>query len=247
MTERSRRDPARAALSAVAGATLLEAVVALALGALAVNLSLLTVERTRDAYRGVVERVDGLEALRIARHVARRELRFGRHVRDWSASEDSIPLRAFRATALVCPGVAPSAELVTLYRGDRAPEPDKDSLLLIRPEGPPLVVAVRGVDASGRACAAAARAGIVLRVDREVPGDVTVARLFERGSYHLSGGALRYRRGRSGRQPLTPEVWSEGGTRWTDSGSRVGFELARRGRGGAERRWAGFLAWRPAP
>jgi hypothetical protein len=30
--------------------------------------------------------------------------------------------------------------------------------------------------------------------------------LFEAGSYHLSEGALRYRRGRGGRQPLTEEV-----------------------------------------
>ena len=36
-----------------------------------------------------------------------------------------------------------------------------------------------------------------------------VARIFERGSYHVVGRALRYRRGLGGRQPLTPNVFDD--------------------------------------
>ena len=43
------------------------------------------------------------------------------------------------------------------------------------------------------------------------PADPVLLRLFETGSYHLSGGALRYRRGSGGRQPLTAAVLEGGG------------------------------------
>jgi hypothetical protein len=42
------------------------------------------------------------------------------------------------------------------------------------------------------------------------PTDPVLGRIFEGGSYHFSGGALRYRRGAGGRQPLTPERVREG-------------------------------------
>ena len=45
-------------------------------------------------------------------------------------------------------------------------------------------------------------------IDPPVPGAL-VARIFERGSYHVSGGALRYRRGMGGRQPLTLDVFDD--------------------------------------
>ena len=48
-------------------------------------------------------------------------------------------------------------------------------------------------------------------VDPPVPGAL-VARVFERGSYSVSGGALRYRRGLGGRQPLTLNVFDERST-----------------------------------
>ena len=40
--------------------------------------------------------------------------------------------------------------------------------------------------------------------NQDAPAPVLV-RSFERGEYHLADGALRYRRGFGGRQPLTPE------------------------------------------
>jgi hypothetical protein len=67
-----------------------------------------------------------------------------------------------------------------------------------------------------------------------------LARLFERGSYHLTGSALRYRRGGSGRQPLTPEIWSSS-TSWDVALERLGVEIVPAD--GAGEPWSGFLAW----
>ena len=69
---------------------------------------------------------------------------------------------------------------------------------------------------------------------------MVVARLFERGSYHLSDATLRYRRGASGRQPLTPEVWSVA-TGWRLSGQRLGVAFTPARTAGST--WSGFLAW----
>ncbi len=51
----------------------------------------------------------------------------------------------------------------------------------------------------------------VWTIDPPVPGAL-VARIFERGSYHVSDGALRYRRGLGGRQPLTLDVFDNRST-----------------------------------
>ena len=40
--------------------------------------------------------------------------------------------------------------------------------------------------------------------------DAGLILVFETGTYHLSRGALRYRRGRGGRQPVTEEVLESG-------------------------------------
>jgi len=65
------------------------------------------------------------------------------------------------------------------------------------------------------------------RLDVPIQPGMLVARLYERGSYHLSGSALRYRRGASGRQPLTPELWADS-TRWTHDAGRLGIAVRHR-------------------
>ena len=152
-------------------------------------------------------------------------------------------LRAFRGTGIVCPPDGISNELVVSFRGDRQPDPEKDSVLLIGVDGSRTVAGLSGVGTAQEACGVGPRPPALWRLDRPVPVDIVLARLFERGSYHLSGSALRYRRGGSGRQPLTPEVWSMPATRWTESAERVGFDYAPSGRAAAHR-WTGFLAWR---
>ncbi|HIF20809.1 MAG TPA: hypothetical protein EYQ27_02630 [Gemmatimonadetes bacterium] len=70
---------------------------------------------------------------------------------------------------------------------------------------------------------------------------VVLARLFERGSYHISGKALRYRRGGAGRQPLTPEVLDTPPSGFVRSAGSLGLEWMR-ARDGRVWHWVGFLA-----
>jgi hypothetical protein len=54
----------------------------------------------------------------------------------------------------------------------------------------------------------------------------SLVRLFESGEYHLADGALRYRRGGGGRQPLTPERLGLGsGFRALQNGVEVQIEF----------------------
>ncbi len=70
---------------------------------------------------------------------------------------------------------------------------------------------------------------------------IVLARLFERGSYHVSGAALRYRRGRGGRQPLTPEVFDTPPSGFVKEGGSLALEWMRL-RDGGEWHWLGQLA-----
>jgi hypothetical protein len=190
-------------------------------------------------------RTDALVAARVARHVLRHELSLGSPGLDWSVDADSLPIRAFRGTALVCPLQSASAELRVWYRGDRSPDPTKDSLLLIDGVGRREVRALTAVYAEAEPCSGDVRPVNTWRLDAAVPPGVVIARLFERGSYHVSTAALRYRRGDSGRQPLTPEVWSEA-SEWTRVDGALRLVVVPRDSLGG-RPWQGFLGWLDAP
>lgn len=76
------------------------------------------------------------------------------------------------------------------------------------------------------------------------PARTVLTRVFERGSYHLVGGALRYRRGEGGRQPLTPERIMEGRLTGHDSpGDALVWNLVLSTPPGSEKgsRWRGSL------
>jgi hypothetical protein len=221
-----------------------EAIVALLLGIFVVHLGFATLERMRVVEGRLAARADALVAMRVARHVLRRELGYGRAGVDWAVDSDSISLRAFRGTALVCPGSVASDELTVRFEGDRRPDPAKDSVILVGPDGVSEVRAIEAVTAAARPCASIPESELeTWRLDEPVPADAVVARLFERGSYHLASRALRYRRGLSGRQPLTPEVWS-GATGWTTTGSRFGLRAEPRDSTMGSP-WSAFLAWGP--
>jgi hypothetical protein len=202
-----------------------EIIVALLLGLLVVHLGLNTLSRLDAARTRIAARTDALVALRVTRHVVRRETRYGVGGEDWAVGGDSLALRAFRGVAVVCRNDPSTAELLVSYHGDRAPDPRKDSLVLVTGEGGRVVRALTSTTAPPIRCEGLeAGADAVWRLDAAAPAGTTLAMLFERGSYHLSGSALRYRRGAGGRQPLTPEVLAPS-TRWTASANWVGIEL----------------------
>lgn len=209
----------------VAGWSLPEVMIALVLGLLIVHLGLDSLARMQSARSRIAVRTDALVALRVSRHVLRRELRLGTAERDWWVDGDSLALRAFRGVGLVCVVDSTGAGLRVSYTGDRAPDPAKDSLLLYTDQGVVEARALVAVAAAPSPCAGLDSAeALALRLDRGAPSGAVLAKLFERGTYHLTDAALRYRRGASGRQPLTPEVWSSS-SGWRTSPERLGADL----------------------
>lgn len=224
-----------------AGVSAPEALVALLLGLFIVHLGLDTLARVRSAQAAMAARSDVLLSTRIGRNVLRRELRHSMAGRDWTAAPDSLALRAFRGYAMVCSADSTGSVLLLAYHGDRAPDPSKDSVLLIAPEGATHVRALVAVRAAPAPCALGGGEPASWQVDEPPPDEPAVARLFEHGSYHLSGNALRYRPRDGGRQPLTPEVLSDA-SRWV-AGASLAVELQPRD-SSAGVPWSGFLAWR---
>lgn len=214
------------------GFTVVEALFALTLGFFLVGAawSVVTVQ-SRTAMEATVT-AERLDAARMVRGVLGSELRAGRRGRDWSVfGTDSLRLRAFRGVAIPC-GSLPTDEVLVRFRGPRRPEPAKDSVLVLRSDGSWRaldLVGAYGIEESGGAgvpsCPPDPGAGDLERwtLDGAVEGFV-VARLFERGSYHLDDEAFRYRSGGGGRQPLIAEVLASG-SEWRGGSSEGTLRL----------------------
>jgi hypothetical protein len=225
-----------------AGSTLIEAIFALMLGTFVVLLCLQTTVQLNRAQRRLASRKEAVESLRVLRHVMRRELAHtGSIVRPES---DSLSLRAFRGLALPCAEVVDTVDLVVAYRGDRLPDPSKDSVELSYADGSVLYADLTGSRVSSEPCGTAESSDRVLawRIDQPLSAPSVLARVFERGSYHLAGSALRYRRGASGRQPLTPEVWSDSRSGWRVENDRI-IVTVTPSDSAAGAGWSGFLSW----
>jgi hypothetical protein len=236
-------DAARAAKggAADAGWSLPEVLVVLLLALRLMQLGLDSLSKLEGGRGRIAARTDALVALRVSRHVLRRELRHGVAGTDWELDGDSLSLRAFRGVALVCASDSASATLVVSYAGDRAPDPAKDSVALLTEDGAAAVRAILATEPAAIACPGLGGGEAESwRLDRGAPPGTLAAKLFERGSYHLSDGALRYRRGASGRQPLTPEVWSAA-TGWTSSRGGIGLVLVPRD-SAAGPSWSGLVS-----
>lgn len=163
------------------------------------------------------DRVRAADVVRTVDVVLNRELRHSAAT-DRILTGDSIRLRAVRGIGAVC-GAAGS-DIRVAYVGVRRPDPTKDSALLISTSD------TRG-SAHGIAAVSADTAcggGYRLSVDPPPPERMGLALVYEAGSYHLSGGALRYRRGRGGRQPVTEAVL--GGGRFVMAPGRVEARLS---------------------
>lgn len=151
------------------------------------------------------DRVRVGEAVRVAQVVLGAELR-SLGTPDLSVlTPDSVRIRAVRGGGPVCE--ARGQELLVRYRGVRRPEPAKDSVVLVRASTATPALAIAGVAADPR-CGGALR----LTVDGDLRDtDLGLALVFETGSYSIGDGALRYRRGAGGRQPLTETLLRGGG------------------------------------
>ena len=171
---------------------------------------------------GVIERTRFMEATRIAGWVVHRELRSGISGQDWQAGEDSVSLRAYRGLGVDCDDGSVPGALSVIAHTIRLPEPAKDSLLVLWPDARWRAVALAGVSRPVECDGGAVRGQVWLPEDEAAGG--RAVRLFERGSYHVSDGALRYRRGAGGRQPLTDRVLGSASTLQFVDG-RVGLEL----------------------
>jgi hypothetical protein len=208
-----------------AGYSLVEAVIALVLGVLlcAVLAAVLaTGQRAAAAYAAAVDRV---EARRVAVLVVGGDVRPLLPDEDLAVESGTLLLRAMRGVAITC-GIEEGTLLVR-YRGVREPDPGKDSLVVVRSDGDAVVPLEASTRVAPGPCLSSPEEQLYRwRAGDAAPGGSTLLLLFEHGSYHLSGGALRYRRGEGGRQPLTPEVFRDGASRFEAGPGWIGLHLA---------------------
>ena len=191
------------------GVTVLEVLVSLLLGLAVISLGWSVLARQRTVASRLGSEMDLLSARRLAAVVIGKELRAGVRGRDWIVgAPDSLSLRAFRGWGPVCGFGTDPGNIVVAYHGERAPNPVKDSVLILTAEGWLGADLTRRSSGAGSCVMDLGGDQEMWTIDPPVPGAL-VARIFERGSYHVSGGALRYRRGLGGRQPLTLEVFDD--------------------------------------
>lgn len=191
-------------LSSRRASSIVEALTAMLLMIAVMGAALRTLAAFRVTLAGLTGGAELRETARVVRYSLSQETGWSLPQADWITSTgDSIALRAFRGTGVVCASAPPPA-IAVQYNGLRRPDTSKDSVLALDGDGvwrvADLVRARSRPGACGRGVA-----GELWELDPAVPGAV-VARVFERGSYHIAAGALRYRRGRGGRQPLTAQV-----------------------------------------
>ena len=192
----------------VRGYTLAEALVALLLLAVLAQAGWSVAAVHGSAALGVVARAEMLDAARVSTWVLHEELRQGRAGRDWLVGDDSISLRAFRATGVTCTAVATPGAITVESSGIRQGDPAKDSVLVLWPDGQWRAHRLAKITKAPE-CPTGDGQFRTWHLDPPEAGGY-VLRAFERGSYHVSDRAFRYRRGRGGRQPLTPRALGPG-------------------------------------
>lgn len=145
------------------------------------------------------------ELARTAQVILQGELRHSVAEQVVAAAGDSVRLRAVRGGGVAC-GVE-GDRLLVRYRGVRQPEPEKDSVLLVNSVGTHSLGPVRDAAAGGW-CGG----GVSLRLNAPPPESAGVVLIYESGTYMVAEGALRYRRGAAGRQPLTEAILGQHGS-----------------------------------
>ena len=196
-----------------AGYTLVELLFGLLLGSLISTTALKLLQSQSALARITAERGQRAEALRTATQVLTAETRplmIDPDVRAFA--RDSLALRAFRGSGSVC--ALDRDRAYVRYRGARAPDAAKDSLILLRDTSFEAVAALLTAFPAAGCSAAPGESIYALASNPPLQLGDAIA-LFESGSYYLANGALRYRLGREGRQPVTTELFENSRTRFS--------------------------------
>jgi type II secretory pathway pseudopilin PulG len=199
-----RRDRARG------GHSLIELLVALLLLALVATTAVGLLTAGGRLVRGTTNAAEAVNATGFAARLLRSEIETLVPTDSHGFDSDSSRQRVFRGSGIVC-GLSGGTASVR-YRGMRNPDPTKDSTLVLAASGES-ARALLAASASPPAPCVARNGETVLGL--EVPGGLRsgdVVLLFETGTWHLAGSALRYARGAGGRQPLTPSVFVDDST-----------------------------------
>ncbi len=228
------------------GVTVVEVLVSLLLGLVVISLGWGALARQRTVASRLGSEADLLSARRLAAIVIGKELRAGVRGRDWVVgAPDSLPLRAFRGWGPVCGFGSEPGNIVVVYHGERVANPVKDSVLILTADGWQRADLKRRASGAGSCAMDLGGDSEMWTIDPPVPGAL-VARVFERGSYHVSGGALRYRRGLGGRQPLTLDVFDDDRSTIEAGVDRVIFRLVADGlHAGGDTNSAALQFWIP--
>jgi hypothetical protein len=225
------------------GIGLVESLVVLLLSLLVIQVGWSAFGVLRRAAGGAADLSEGLETVRTVAWILEEELSGGLPGRDWWAGGgDTLALRAYRGLGVVR-GVGPGGEARVCYGGLRVPNPEKDSVLLLSPGGAWMPHALLARDRGAPGCLGTGEWWEETWTLDPEPTGALLARVFERGSYHLTQGALRYRRGAGGRQPLTPLRIGEGRLQeeaLPDFGLRWAVRLSRPGGGLDTLTWSGW-------
>lgn len=203
------------------GFTVVEMLFALTIGLVLLSMFGVLVSGAVGLLSRFMDRADAVHTRSLTRHVLAAELRAGLPEDHLLLGQGRIGMRVFRASSLVCP-TTDARELVVWTRGDRVPDPVKDSILVLQRNGKWIAVGLDSRSARGSECPEAAAgpeppsrgSGEMERWSLSAPvTDPVLARVFESGVYSVDDDALRYRRGRGGAQPLTPPMLERGAAR----------------------------------
>jgi hypothetical protein len=165
-----------------------------------------------QAVRQLLARSDQAEVRRTVAALLHEELSVGAAGRDWSVEgERAVRLRAFRGYARIC--ARDAGTLTVAWRGQRLPDPGRDSVLVLAADGAwhPADLVWVGAPPDPARCGPLGGEGVLperaggWRLAGVLPEAPLLLRYFEQGRYSLEDGAFRYRQGTGGRQPLTPE------------------------------------------
>jgi hypothetical protein len=185
------------------GLSLVELLLALVCSLLVLTLSLRALADLGVVVRRAATTSVRLQTARTTRVLLRTEVAASgpRGIR--AVAQDSLALRVFRGAARVCPGAMEASGILVAPEGLRRAVPRKDSVLLLTPDGRWMARDLVSVSPTPDRCPLDPTLPMERWTVADPPEEAVLLRYFESGAYHISAGALRYRIGRSGRQPIT--------------------------------------------